>query len=100
MSLTALQEILSDAKTHRPEMSKEISVIEKALRDVDVNNHVKRFSDLDLVVDNFIADADSEPSNTPNTDRLNRLKNIKNALNVYRNEYATYAADLIAKKGN
>ena len=63
-----------------------------------MNNHVKRLSNLDLVVDNFIVDTKSEPLNTPNTDRLNRLKNVKSALNDYRNAYATYSADLIAKK--
>ena len=30
-----------------------------------MNNHVKRLSNLDLVVDNFIVDTESEPLNTP-----------------------------------
>lgn len=99
--MIALQEILIDAKTHRPEMEDKISKIEVIVKDVeDLKNHAKRFNVLDLVVNNFITDADSAPRNIPNTDRLARLKSIKKAINEYKNAYAQYAAHLIGKKGN
>jgi predicted DNA-binding protein YlxM (UPF0122 family) len=101
MSLIALQELLSDANTQRPDMSDEISKIEEALKDVeDVKNYVKKFNDLEQLVNNFVTDADNEPPNPRNIDRSARLKKIRKAINEYRNAYANYAAHLIEKKGH
>ena len=103
LSLTALQELLTVALTHRPEMSNEITAIENSLTNVeDLDNYVERFNELEVLVHSFVADAESQPPNIPNTDRLNRLMNIRNALNIYRNAYANYDVELAAasKKGN
>jgi hypothetical protein len=102
-ALIALQELLTDAKTDRPEMSNENTAIENALTNVeDVDNYVELFNELEVLVDSFLVDAESRPPNIPNTDRLNRLKNIRAALNVYKNAYLNYAVELVAtrKKGD
>lgn len=104
LSLTALQELLSDAMTARPEMSNEITAIENAMTNVeDVDNYVERFNELEVLVHIFTVDAESRAPNIPNTDQLNRLRNIRNALNVYKNLYTNYAVELAAvakKKGD
>jgi hypothetical protein len=102
-ALIALQELLTDAKTDRPEMSNENTAIENALTNVeDVDNYVELFNELEVLVDSFLVDAESRPPNIPNTDRLNRLKNIRATLNVYKNAYLNYAVELVAarKKGD
>jgi hypothetical protein len=49
--LIALQELLTDAKTDRPEMSNENTAIENALNNVkDVDNYVERFNELEVLV--------------------------------------------------
>jgi hypothetical protein len=96
-ALIALQELLTDTMTNRPEMSNENTVIENALTNVeDVDNYVERFNELEVLVHSFIADTEGRPPNIPNTDRLNRLKNIRTALNVYKNAYVNYAVKLAA----
>lgn len=73
-------------------MAKQVSVIEEALNDVvedvDVDRYVKRFDDLEGIVNNFIKDAEGWPSNNRNIGELTRLKNIRKALNEYKNAYA------------
>jgi hypothetical protein len=50
-ALIALQELLTDAKTDRPEMSNENTAIENALNNVkDVDNYVERFNELEVLV--------------------------------------------------
>jgi hypothetical protein len=101
MSLKALQELLSDTKTQRPEMSYEISKIEKAIKDIEeVKNHVKKFNDLEQVVNNFIASAVDEPPNPLNLARSARFNKIREAIKDYKNAYANYAAYSINRKGN
>jgi hypothetical protein len=96
-ALIALQELLTDTITDRPEMSNENTAIENALNNVeDEDNYVERFNELEVLVHSFLADAESRPPNISNTDRLNRLKNIRTALNVYKNAYANYAVELVA----
>ena len=82
-------------------MSDGMSKIEEALTDVeDVENHVKKFNDLERVVNNFITDAINEPPNPLNIDRSARLEKIRNAINDYKNVYANYVAYLTGRKGN
>lgn len=96
-ALIALQELLTDSITDRPEMSNENTTIENALNNVeDVDNYVERFNELEVLVGSFLADAESQPPNIQNTERLNRLKNIRAALNVYKNAYVNYAVGLVA----
>jgi dsDNA-specific endonuclease/ATPase MutS2 len=92
-SLDALQELLSEAKNHRPSKADEISRIKKALKDLeDMKNYVKKFDDLGQLVDDFITTANNEPSNLPNDNWSARLSSIRNAIIEYRNAYANYAA--------
>jgi hypothetical protein len=50
-ALIALQELLTDAKTDRPEMSNENTAIENALNNVkDVDNYVERLNELEVFV--------------------------------------------------
>jgi hypothetical protein len=96
-ALIALQELLTNIMTDRPEISNESKAIENALTNVeDVDNYFERFNDLEVLVHSFIADAESRSPNIPNTDRSNRLKNIRAALNVYKNASANYAVELAA----
>jgi chromatin segregation and condensation protein Rec8/ScpA/Scc1 (kleisin family) len=92
-SLYALQELISHAKNNRPSRSDEISKIEKGLEDVeDMKNYVRKFDDLEQLVDGFISEVNSEPPNPQNEDWLNRLISIREAISGYRNAYADYAA--------
>jgi hypothetical protein len=98
-ALIALKELLTYARTDRPEMSNEITAIENALTNVvDMDNYVEPFSELEVLVHSFIVDAESRPPNIPNTNLLNRIRNIMTALNVYKNAYANYAVELAAVK--
>lgn len=57
-ALIALQELLTNTMTDRPEISNESKAIENALTNVeDVDNYVERFNDLEVLVHSFIADA-------------------------------------------
>jgi hypothetical protein len=50
--LIALQELLTDSITDRPEMSNENTTIENALNNVeDVDNYVERFNELEVLVE-------------------------------------------------
>jgi hypothetical protein len=50
-ALIALQELLTDAKTDRPEMSNENTAIENALNNVkDVDNYVERLNESEVIV--------------------------------------------------
>jgi dsDNA-specific endonuclease/ATPase MutS2 len=92
-ALYALQELLSHAKNNRPSRSDEISKIEKALEEIeDMKNYVRKFEDLEQLVDGFISNVNGEPPNPSNDDWLNRLFSIRNAINQYKNAYANYAA--------
>jgi dsDNA-specific endonuclease/ATPase MutS2 len=92
-SMYALQELLSHALNNHPSRSDEISKIKKALEYVeDTKNHIKKFKVLEQLVDGFINEAHSRPSNSQNDDWLNRLVSIREAIIEYRNAYVDYAA--------
>jgi hypothetical protein len=99
-ALITLQELLTDARTDRPEMSNEITAIKNALTNVeDMDNYVEPFSELEVLAHSFIADAESRPPNIPNTNRLNRIRNIMTALNVYMHAFYVSTLDTNLKYG-